>query len=203
MKKSLIVALVMVFTLALSCASGGGAAKGSDSPGEVFVGNWTWERVSDGKAADGDTSICTVVEAQEEIDGKTVTTYTITGTVTQAVQYGIAHWTVTPADAETLEKLKVAKSVSFKAQGDGKKYLVELPINTVLDWGFHVRTVTTEEGAVIEPVLQMRSFNQPAWASSARFNQNLLTHVNLKTQNAVEGGTGDFKIKMWDFKLYL
>jgi hypothetical protein len=201
MKKEMVLAILVgaLCVMVLSCgSSGGGAASGG--AGEVFVGNWTWSPEEDAE----DTSTCFMVIAEEVIGGQTVTTYAFSGTVTEDKQYGLGQWSITPADEETLEKLRTAKAISFKIIGDGKRYQVEIPITTVRDWGFHVRNISTEPaGEVTEQNLQIRSFSQPGWAQLVRFNQSLVTRINIKTRNNVEGGLGDYAVKIWDLKLHM
>jgi hypothetical protein len=184
----------------LTCASSGGSSAGGDA-GEVVAGTWTWKGYTPADKGDGDTSICSVVIAEEVINGETVTTYSLSGTVTNAIQYGLAECDIVPDEA-TLELLKTAKAVSFKVMGDGKRYNLEAPISTVTDWGFHVFGFEASTEAT-EYVVQMRMFMQPAWAAQVRFNQARITKLIFKTRNQAEGGLGDFSVKIWDLKLHM
>jgi hypothetical protein len=183
-----------------SGGGGGGGAQPTASAGEVIAGNWNWEAVEQGG---GDTSTSTLVVAEEVIDGATVTTYTFSGVVRDGIQYGLAECRIAPADEETLANLHTAKSVSFKMIGDGKIYNIEIPINTVTDWGFHYRPIETVDGQMVEFDIPFRGILQPAWAQTVRFNQTRVTHVIIKTKNATEGGLGEFKVKVWDLQLHM
>jgi hypothetical protein len=185
-------ALCAVF---LSCATGGGGG----APAEGVLGNWTLEGNND--ANDGGTSTITMEVAEEEIDGRTVTTYRFFGEVTDATQYGTVDATLTP-DEETLALLRTARAISFRMVADGRRYIVEAPIHTVVDWGFHRFPINTSEGAVEEHYIEMRFFMQPSWAQEVRFNRNHLTSIRIQTVNAAEGGVGPFDFKIWDIKLY-
>jgi len=185
----------------VTCASSGGSAGGDT--GEVIAGTWTWKGYTPADKGDGDTSICNVVIAEEVIDGETVTTYALSGTVTNALQYGLAECDIVP-DAETLELLRTCKAISFKIIGDGKRYNIEVPLSTVKDWAFHVQSIATTEGQVEDIFLPMRAFMQPAWTNEpVRFNQSLIQKVIFKTRNQTEGGLGDFAVKIWDLKLHM
>jgi len=202
MKKAVFSILCVVLCVAVfSCASGGGSGAGNELAGQVIPGNWTWVPKTPADKTDGDTSICRVEEADEVIDGETVHVYKLSGTVNNANQYGVAECEVVP-DEETLELIKNCKAVSFKVIGDGKRYQIEAPISTVTDWGFHTYFFDTGAEAV-EYDAQMRMFMQPSWAAATIFNQKRITKFIFKTRNATEGGTGDFSLKIWDFKLHM
>jgi hypothetical protein len=205
MTKVLVVLLCGLFCIGIvACGSsgGGGGAQPAAEAGQVIAGNWTWEETTSGKA-DGDTSTCTMVVAEEVIDGETFTTYSFSGEVNSGTQYGLAEWKMTPADEETLELLHAAKSISFKMLGDGRPYNVEIPISTVTDWGFHYRPIYTEAGQVQEHNIIFRGILQPPWAADVRFNQTRVTNIFVKTKNAAEGGLGPYSVKMWDLKLHM
>jgi hypothetical protein len=186
--------------LIITCATGGGSS-GGGSTGEIVAGTWTWKGYTPADKGDGDTSICRVVIAEEVINGETVTTYSLSGTVTNALQYGLAECDIVPDEA-TLELLKTCKAVSFKVMGDGKRYNLEAPISTVHDWGFHVFGFEAPAEAT-EYVVQMRMFMQPSWAEAVRFNQSRIEKIIFKTRNQTEGGLGDFSVKIWDLKLHM
>jgi len=200
--KKLAVVLLALF-VAGSVFAGGGKDKksGGGSAGEVVAGTWTWVAKTPADKDDGDTSVCVLVEADEEIDGQMVHTYSLSGTVTNAIQYGLAECDILPDEA-TLELLKTCKAVSFKVTGDGRRYMFEAPISTVKDWGFHVYNFDTGPDTT-EYVIQMRMFMQPSWAQSVLFNQSRIQKFIFKTKNAAEGGIGDFSAKMWDLKLHM
>ena len=202
MKKALFLLLcgALCAGLIVTCASSGGSSAGGDT-GEVIPGTWTWKGYTPADKGDGDTSICRVVIAEEVINGETVTTYSLSGTVTNALQYGLAECDIVPDEA-TLELLRTAKAVSFKVMGDGKRYNLEAPISTVTDWGFHVYGFEAPEEAT-EYVVQMRMFMQPSWAAQVRFNQARIEKLIFKTRNQSEGGLGDFSVKIWDLKLHM
>ena len=188
--------------LLITCASSGGSSAGGDA-GEVVAGTWTWKGYTPADKGDGDTSICRVVIADEVINGETVRTYSLSGTVTNALQYGLAECDIVP-DEETLALLRTCKAISFKIIGDGKRYNIEVPISTVKDWAFHVQAIATTEGQVEDIFLPMRAFMQPSWTNDpVRFNQNLIDKIIFKTKNQTEGGLGDFAVKIYDLKLHM
>jgi len=195
----LCVALCAVIFACASGGGGGGGAKAADSGPSEISGKWKLEPHND--ANDKGTSTIIMTEADEVINGVTVKTYKFKGVVTDAIRYGVVDATLTPDD-ETLEYLKAAKAISFKMLADGRPYVIEAPISTVTDWGFHRYTIKTTAGEVQEHNIQMRMFMQPAWATAVRFNQSRLTSIRIQTVNAAEGGLGPFEFKVWDIKLY-
>ncbi len=194
----LILTGILAFSLVLSCASTGGG-QSAEAGGDPVLGVWEWQPEDDSN--DKGTSTITMTEAEEVIDGQTVVTHTFSGEVTNATQYGLAQVTLTP-DADTLALLRTAKAISFKMQADGRPYVIEAPISTVTDWGFHRYTIKTTAGAAEEFYIEMRMFMQPTWASPVRFNIERLTTLRIQTVNAAEGGTGPFEFKIWDVKLH-
>jgi len=194
-----VVFCVVIFSCASGGGGGGGTAAASSGPSEGFLGKWTYEESAD--AGDGGTSTIAKTEANETIDGVTVKTYKFKGNVTDKAKYGLAQVEIKP-DEETLALFKTAKAISFKMLADGRPYVIEAPISTVTDWGFHRFTVRTNPGEVQEHTIQMRMFMQPAWATSVKFNQSRLTMLRIQTVNAAEGGVGPFEFKVWDLKIY-
>jgi len=197
-KKALVLILCLVVSFAiLSCGSGGKPA--DTGPKDPVHG--IWEFTANDDANDRGTSTIVMTVAEEVIDGETFTTYHFKGVVTNATQYGVVDATMTP-DEETLDILKAARAISFKMLADGRNYVIEAPISTVTDWGFHRYTIKTEPGVVQEHMIDMRFFMQPAWASPVRFNRDRLTRIRIQTVNAAEGGMGPFEFKVWDVTLY-
>jgi len=176
----------------LSCAGMGG---GSKAP-VLATGEWM---VYNDRASDGGSSISTLVEAEEVIDGETVTTYSVSGNVTTQFVYGFAGWGI-DADEETLERFKTAKALSFKILGDGKRYTIKYKIETVTDYCYHEYTFETEAGKVLTIEVPMMFFMQPSWGTSVRFNPALVTGVEWQTHESWRPGS--FQIKMWDFKIH-
>jgi hypothetical protein len=203
-QKALVLLLVcaLIGAFIFSCVStGGGGASGG---GEVVRG--TWEFSPNNDANDGGTSTINMVVAEEVIDGETVTTHAFSGVVgTTARQYGgVIDVTMTPDEAtlEAIKKLSPTGALSFKLLGDGRTYIIEAPISTVTDWGFHRFAVKTEPDVVQEHKIQMRMFIQPSWASEVRFNRERITSFRIATQSATDGGEGPYSFKIWDLAIH-
>jgi len=188
----------LVSVMILSCASSGGS-KGDAAPGAPVKGVWTLEANDD--SGDGGSSTITMTTAEEVIDGQTFTTYHFKGQVTDKTRYGLVDVTMKP-DEDTLAVLKTCRSISFKMLADGRPYVIEAPISTVTDWGFHRYTVRTSAGEVEEHMIDMRFFMQPSWANAVRFNRERLTSIRIQTVNAAEGGVGPYEFKVWDITLH-
>ena len=168
---------------------------------QIVAGNWEW--IPKPATPGGDTSFCRLAVAEEEIDGRTVTVYNLSGTVTMAIQYGLSECDIVP-DLPTMDLLQTCEAVSFKILGDGKTYNVEFPIETVTDWAFHTSNIYTEVGEVVEVLIPIASIMQPSWTSNpVDFEQKLLQKLIFKTKNNVEGGPGNWSVKIWDFAIHV
>lgn len=201
-KSLFFVLFVALSVVILGCGTSGGGGGGGASGGPI---SGVWEVTVEDDKNDGGNSTVRLVTAEETIDGQTFTTYTVTGTVGNTARGygGVVTATLTP-DADTLaaiSKLSPTGAFSFKFQGDGKTYIVEAPISTVTDWGFHRFTVKTEPNVVSDQNIQMRMFIQPAWATEVRFNRERITSFRIATQSTTDGGEGPFTIKFWDIKI--
>jgi hypothetical protein len=188
---------VLCFAL-ITCASGGGGGGAPAAGGDPVVGVWEFEANKD--ANDGGTATVTMNEVAGEIDGVAVTFQHCFGEVTDATKYGLIDITFTP-DEDTLALLKTARAISIKMLGDGAPYIIEAPISTVTDWGFHRYTINTEAGVVQDHYIEMRMFMQPPWAQPVRFNRERLTSLRITTRNAAEGGLGPFDFTIMEISL--
>jgi len=182
------------------CAIIFACASAPPSGPQIVAGSWEW--VPKQAKPDGDTSFCSLNVTEEVIDGKSVRVYNLSGTVTEAIQYGLSECDIVP-DAATIPLLKTCQAVSFKILGDGRTYNIEFPIETVTDWAFHTFSVITTEGVVEDVFIPIVVVMQPAWGSPVKFEQNLLEKLIFKTKNNVEGGLGDWEVKIWDFALHI
>jgi hypothetical protein len=196
---SILCAALCVVIFACASSGGGGGEKKASGSGEGYLGVWTFEESAD--AGDGGSSTITKTEATETIDGASVKTFLFKGVVTDKTKYGLAQVAMVP-DEQTLALLKTASAISFKLKGDGRPYVIEAPISTVKDWGFHRYTIKTNPGEVQEYKIDMRFFMQPAWAAIVKFNKERLTMIRIQTVNAAEGGVGPYEFKIWDLKVY-
>jgi len=198
MKKSmkLVVFILCVALCAViySCAS---TPKGPS----VVAGSWEW--VPKPATPGGDTSFCELAVTEEVIDGRTVSVYNLSGTVTMSIQYGLSECDIVP-DIPTMDALKTCESISFKIIGDGKTYTIEAPLPTVTDWAFHTFNIYTEPGKVQDVLLPVAAFMQPSWTNTlVDFEQNLLEKLIFKTKNNAEGGEGEWSVKIWDLALHV
>jgi len=188
-KKALVLILCLVFSITIfSC-------------GSIKSVSGVWEFTVNDDSIDRGTSTIVMTIAEEVIDGKTFTTYHFKGVVTDAFIYGAVDATLTP-DEKTLEALKAASAISFKMIADGRTYIVEAPLSTVTDWGFHRYTMKTEPGVVKEYNIDMSWFIQPSWVQPVRFNRDHLTSLRIQTTSFAEDGAGPFEFKVWDIKIY-
>jgi hypothetical protein len=182
MKKTLLL-LVIAMVLSVGLAF---------SQGVPYVGTIeTFTDVND----NGGSSTITMTEGTK--DG--MTTYRFTGRVTTQFIYGFTGWQFTP-DAATLANLKVAKSISFKCIGDGKRYTVKYRTSDVKDYANHEFHFNTKEGQEVTIDVPIRMFMQPAWASpkvamnpSRVFDVSFQTHENWRP--------GSFEITVWDLRV--
>ena len=191
MRKALVIVLTAALLLTYGC---------SGSKGKLAVGEW--ETFDDGN--DGGSSRIEMVEAKEQIGGKTYDTITLSGRTTAIDEdgseypWGFAGWSLNPNDA-TLALLKTCTSVSFKVLGDGKRYTIKLISSDVSDYAYHEFHFATTEGQVEEITAQLRMFMQPAWGSPEKLRQENV--INLEYQTHEEWRPDNFQVKIFDLRL--
>ena len=197
MKKycSMIVAVVFFAVLAFSCVSSGGGIGGA---AEGIAGVWTWGSFTD--AANQGTSRIALIEDFETIDGRIITTYNISGEITDTYQYGYAGWYAFPDDP-TMELLKTAKSFSFKVLGDGQSYAVMFCTSDIEDAAYYRTIFNTKKDQLVTLTIKIGSLAQPEdWGKTVKFNQNNAAQIQFQTTN--NGKPGTFKLKMYDLTIY-
>ena len=180
----------------LSCAGLGG------SGGPAVLATGEWMTYTD-QGSDGGSSTANMVIAEEEIDGVTVTTYTVSGNVTTQFEYGFAGWGI-DADEETMERYKTARALSFKIIGDGNRYSIKFKISSVRDYCYHEYTFETVANQAITVEVPMMFFMQPSWGTNVRFNPALVTGVEWQTHESsrTHPNNNPFRVKMWDFMIH-
>jgi hypothetical protein len=201
-KLCLLAIFVMFCAVILSCASSGSGNPKSMSglgSGVLAVGEWFGYNDENDK---GDSTV-SLTEAQEVIDGQTVTTYTVKGNVTKKFQYGFAGWGLTPDEA-TLELLKTAKALSFTIVGDGKRYSIKFKTSDVKDYAYHEYSFNTEAGVAETFEVPMGFFIQPSWTGSpVRLKPENVLGVEWQTHESWrKDANNPFEIKTWGFKIY-
>ncbi|MCL2229735.1 MAG: CIA30 family protein [Treponema sp.] len=196
-KKALFLILCgMLCAAILSCAGMGGGKGAILATGE-------WMTFSD-RSSDGGSSTATLTTAEEEIGGRTVTTYTVVGNVTTQFEYGFAGWGL-DADGDTMNAYKTAKKLTFRIIGDGNNYSIKFKLSTVTDYAYHQYTFDTVAGQEMLIEVPMQFFMQPSWASTpVRFNPALVTGVEWQTHESwrTDPRNNPFRIKMWDFMIH-
>jgi len=186
--------------LVFSCAGASAPAAEVDfTTGILATGEWMTYSDIEG---DGGSSTAEMVIAEEEIDGASVTTYSVTGNVTTQFRYGFAGWGL-DADEETLERYKTARALSFKIIGDGSRYTIKFKLRTVTDHCYHEFTFPTTAGEVMKVEVPMRFFMQPSWGDAVRFNQAQVIGVEWQThESSRTAANNPFSVKMWDFLIH-
>ncbi|MDR1466634.1 MAG: hypothetical protein LBI40_03350 [Treponema sp.] len=157
----------------------------------------------DDRASQGGTSEINLTEAQEIIDGKTVTTYTFDGRVTNKYQYGFAGAIFIPADDATVAALKTAKAVTFWAQDLGSAFpRLGMSICTadITDSAYYQKEVPFPKKARQITVKIPNDLRQPQyWGEKKSFNQARTTQLQFQSTN--NGSPGNIKFKIWDIQL--
>jgi len=155
------------------------------------AGTWTWREYND--SANGGTSTITKTDNGGG-------SYTFSGNVTTAYEYGFAGWSVTP-DAATLPYLKAASSISFKANGAAKTYVVIMKTTNITDYSDYQTTFTTNGNNKLITI-PMKSFKSPGWGASkgTSFNKNDATQFYIQA-TAASTRTGSFSVTISDLKL--
>jgi len=184
----------------LSCATTGGATV-SDGVGTSVLATGEWVTFND--LNDNGSSTATITEAQEVINGETVTVYNVKGNVTTKFQYGFAGWGL-DQDEATLELYKTAKSFSFWILGDGKAYSIKLKTSNVSDHAYFEYRFSTEPGEPVFVEVPVAFFMQPSWGQPVRKNLTLVTGIEWQTHESWRrpGDVNPFEIKTWGFKVH-
>jgi len=202
-----LVCVLCVCVLVLSCASSGGGKTGGGGvslTGTAYPVIGSWGTYDDHEVPNNGTSTAKLTEAEEEIDGKMVTTYTITGNLTTVFVYGFAGWYCDP-DPETFERFKKATGFSFTVLGDGKRYSIKYKTSDAqFDYCYHQFDFDTVAGKPVTIEVPMKFFMQPSWGIWKKLIQENCTGVEFQTHEIwrTSTTTNPFEVKMWDFKVY-
>jgi len=155
------------------------------------AGTWTWGEYND--SANSGTSTITKTDNGGG-------SFSFTGNVTTAYEYGFAGWSVVP-DSATLPYLRAASSFSFTANGAAKTYVIIVKTTNITDYSDYQTTFTTD-GTNKSVTIPMSSFISPGWGNSngTTFNKNNAIQFEIQATAAVTG-TGSFNITISDLKL--
>ena len=188
----------ILITVVLSCASTGGNKK--KLPPVLATGEWM---TYNDRGSDGGSSISNLEIKEEEIDGRLVKVYHVTGNVTTKFEYGFAGWGI-DSDNATMELYKNAEALSFYIIGDGKRYSIKFKISSVEDYCYHEYTFTTTDGEVEYFEIPMAFFMQPSWGAPIKFDPTLVTGIEWQTHESwrTDPNNNPFEIKMWDFMVH-
>jgi hypothetical protein len=194
------VVFVLCAALCVALLTSGKKDKTPAGTGFPATGEW-------GVSADednGGSSTVTISSAEENIDGQTVTTYTVKGNVTTQYQYGYAVWKIEPDDV-TLERIKKATGISFTIQGDGQRYAIKFKTKECeSDYCYYEYGFNTEAGVPITVEVPVKMFMQPSWGQWKKFNQESFTGLEWQTHENWRKSptTNPFEIKIWDVKIW-
>jgi len=149
------------------------------------AGLWTWGVYTDGTS--------TITQKDNNDDS-----YTFSGTVTSAIQYGFAAWSATP-NFIMLPYLKAASSISFRANGAAKKYVIIMRTNFD-DFSDYQTTFTAGKNKLI--TIPMSSFVPPGWGASkgTKFDKSKATKFEIQATADVTK-PGAFEVTISDLKL--
>ncbi|MDR0410400.1 MAG: hypothetical protein LBH75_00290 [Treponema sp.] len=157
----------------------------------------------DDRDSQGGTSELKLTEAQETIAGKTVTTYTFEGRVTNKYQYGFAGAIFIPADDATVAALKTAKAVTFWAQDLGSAFpRFGLSVCTpadITDSAYYQKELPFPKQPRQITVKIPQDLRQPQyWGEKKSFNQSNATQLQFQSTN--NGSPGNVRFKIWDIQ---
>lgn len=188
----------VIFAVVLTCASAGGG--GGDPLPVPATGEWM---TYDDQGSDGGSSVCNLEVTEEEIGGRMVKVYNVSGNVTTQFEYGFAGWGL-DADEATLESYKNARAISFMIIGDGNKYSCKFKISTVEDYCYHEFAFDTIPGVPLYVEIPMKFFMQPPWGTTLKFDPTLATGIEWQTHETwrTDPKNNPFSVKMWDFMVH-
>jgi len=135
----------------------------------------------------------------EDIQGCYINTYTICGNVTDKddAYIGLAAY----PDPSTLEAIKKAKVITFTALGDGNIYeaaIITSEGERDEDYSFYGKNFNTEKGEISTFSFNIDEISQLyLYGNDAPFNKDNIDAFYIRCFSA-----GDFKLKIWDVKIY-
>ncbi|MDR3284583.1 MAG: CIA30 family protein [Treponema sp.] len=144
------------------------------------------------------TSTITKTEAEEKINGKTVSTWSFEGKVTTAYQYGYVGVSIEPQDDAILQALHKGKGIRFKVLGDGNRYRfkVETPGGADNHYGKDFATSKNKETVI---TIEYKSLAQePYWGEKKAFVPGEITKLMIQT---VGQPISSYKFKVYDFEV--
>lgn len=151
----------------------------------------------DDRAGNGGSSVSKVAIEEEKIDGKSVKTATMTGSVTTKFQYGFAGFGVKPSE-EAMAKIKKAKGIKFKYMGDGQKYRFRVETADIKDFDVHGKVIVTQKGKVMEATIPFNYLQQEGWGAKVSFKKDKIWQISWQT---VGQPHASIMLKVWDIQL--
>jgi hypothetical protein len=149
-------------------------------------------------------STITKTEASETIDGKTYTTYTFDGKVTNKYQYGFIGCAFVPGDDATVAALQTAKAITFMAQDLGSaynRYRFALTTTDIADSAYYGKEIPFSKKDPVKVTINIpKDLNQPSdWGIAKPFNQSLAKQIQFQSTN--NGSPGACKFKIYDIQI--
>jgi hypothetical protein len=117
---------------------------------------------------------------------------------------GTSKWgAFTLYDESLLPKFRTATGVRFKAQGDGKRWIIQFHTKeSMADWGSYEAEIKTVPNRVVEINIPYSSLAQPGWAKKVQFVKNNIMIVNLQRHTDTATEIGASTLKVFDFEVY-
>jgi len=177
--------------LRTSVSSSSAPAANTRGASGIMLSSAEWQPYSDS------ASTAKVNIGRENIDGQERDVLTLEVNVARGTSNwaGAGNW-----EDATAQKLRGASGVRFKALGDGKTWLLIVPMKESTDGGTHRASFTTRNGRVVEIDIPFSRLKQPEWGKRVTFNKNNITGMNIERGNAQ--GTGAAAIKIFDIEVY-
>jgi TolB-like protein len=164
----------------------------TQSASSIMLSSADWQAYSD------TTSSAKVNIGREYIDGqeRDVLTLEINLARGDSKWAGTGYW-----DDTIAQKLKGASGVRFKTLGDGKTWILIIPMTeTNKDGNAHRANITTRNGRVVEIDIPFSRLRQPEWGKKVTFNKNSIVGMQIQRENA--HGAGAATIKVFDIEIY-
>ena len=106
-----------------------------------------------------------------------------------------------PWEEPYLSRLRAGSGIRFKAQGDGKRWLIEVQTtDTSSDWCGFVAEIKTTNNRVVDINIPYSSLKQATWGKKATWVKSNILGINIQRNSEDSGNTSTLKV--FDFEVY-
>jgi hypothetical protein len=181
--------LAFILVLGMTVIGCDDGSKGGGGGG-ITIDGWTYIPFND--KDNGGTSTYAISNNNGAI--------TLSGNVTTVYEFGYVGLMVIP-NAEMLESLKTASSISFKVKGDGNSaYRIQVATSDITDYSYWYTTFTPSSIETTQTIYPSYTLFRPTWGQDQTilFDKSKAQFIQFQTP---EGESGQFSITISDLTL--